>query len=168
MRIFLIGYMGSGKTTLGNLLALTVKYKFIDLDKYIENKTNKSIAKIFEENGENYFRDIEKKYLHEACDTDNIIISTGGGTPCFFDNIDFMNKNGISIYLKVKPEVLITRLKNEKNKRPLIKDKSDEELLIFINEMLNKRELYYNKATYIINGETPNINSIINLLNIES
>ncbi|MBE6308522.1 MAG: shikimate kinase [Bacteroidales bacterium] len=147
-RILLTGYMGAGKTTLGRALAERLGMTFIDLDQYIEQRFRKSISQIFAEKGEEGFRDIERRMLHEVAEFEDVIISTGGGTPCFFDNIDFMNSKGITVYLKVPVERLFIRLSIARKQRPLIKDKNDEELRAFIAEQLAKREPHYSKAQY--------------------
>ena len=148
IRIFLTGYMGSGKTTLGRALAADLNVQFIDLDHYIEQRYRKTIAQLFAENGEDGFREIERRMLHEVGEFEDVIISTGGGTPCFFDNIEFMNAQGTTIYLDVPVERLFIRLCIARSKRPLIKDKSDEELRAFIIEQLEKRAPHYSKAQY--------------------
>lgn len=147
-RIILIGYMGAGKTTLGHALAKRLQLQFIDLDLYIEERYRKTIAQIFAEKGEEGFRLIEQRMLHEVAEFEDVIISTGGGTPCFFDNIDYMNSQGATVFLDVPVERLFIRLSIARNKRPLIKEKSDEELRTFIIEQLAKRTPYYSKATY--------------------
>ena len=152
-KIFLIGYMGSGKTTVGKQLAKKLNLQFIDMDLFIENRYRKSISAIFEEKGEAGFREIERKALHEITDFENVVISTGGGLPCFFDNIDVMNQAGTTIYLKVSVDELAERLKNTKQKRPLIKDKNPEEMKDFITENLTKREGFYNQATVIFDSD---------------
>ena len=101
-RIFLIGFMGSGKTTLGKALAQKLGVDFIDLDLYIETRYHKTVREIFAESGEERFRQIEKSLLHEVADFENVIIAAGGGTPCFFDNIDYMNGHGTCVYLKAR------------------------------------------------------------------
>lgn len=145
-RIFLIGYMGAGKTTLGRALAKELKIEFLDLDNYIEERLCKSISQIFAEKGEEGFRDIERRMLHEAGEFENVVISTGGGTPCFFDNIEYMNRQGATVFLDVPVERLFIRLSIARKKRPLIVGKSDEELRCFIAEQLAKRLPHYSKA----------------------
>lgn len=152
-QFFLIGYMGSGKTTVGKQLARQLNLQFIDMDSFIENRYRKSISAIFEEKGEAGFREIERKALQEIIDFENIVISTGGGLPCFFDNMDVMNQSGITIYLKASVEELAERLRTGKQKRPLIKDKNPEELKDFITLNLEKREEFYNQATFIFESD---------------
>ena len=146
IRIFLVGYMGAGKTTLGRALAKELGIQFVDLDSYIEGRLCKSISQIFSEKGEEEFREIERRMLHEAGEFEDVIISTGGGTPCFFDNIDYMNNQGTTVFLDVPVERLFIRLSIARKKRPLIMNKSDEELRSFIIEQLAKREPHYSKA----------------------
>ncbi len=157
MRIYLIGYMGSGKTTTGKKLADSLGYRFIDLDKMIENKFHITIPTLFEKYDENAFRIVEKKILTDTFKIDNVVISTGGGTPCFYDNMEMINSNGISIYLKMDTRSLTDRLLKAKRKRPLIKGKNSEELYAFIKSQLEWREPFYLKATIIANGENPDI-----------
>ena len=145
-RIILIGYMGAGKTTLGRALASKLGITFIDLDNYIEQRFRKNITQIFAEKGEDGFREIERRMLHEVAEFEDVIISTGGGTPCFFDNIDFMNSMGLTVHLQVPLDRLHTRLSIARRQRPLIREKNDEELLEFITEQLAKREPFYSKA----------------------
>lgn len=147
-RLILIGFMGSGKTTLGRALAKELGLTFIDLDNYIELRRCKSINRIFEESGEDGFRTIERNLLHEVCEFENVVISAGGGTPCFFDNIDYMNAQGTTIYLQVSNERLLERLRIAKSRRPLLKDKNDEGIKAFIEEQLARREKYYLQADY--------------------
>ncbi len=149
-RIILIGYMGSGKTTIGKALSTETGMMFYDLDWYIENRMRKSISQIFAEKGEEGFRKIEYNMLHEVAEFENVIISCGGGTPCFFDNIDYLNQQGEVIYLKATPEVLYKHLMMARVERPLIKDKTPDELIAYIKEHLNEREQYYTKARHTL------------------
>lgn len=148
-RILLIGYMGAGKTTLGRALATKSGLSFVDLDDFIEERYCKKISQIFAEKGEEEFRRIEQRLLHEVCQFEDVIISTGGGTPCFFDNMDYMNACGTTVFLQVPVERLFIRLSIARKQRPLLKDKDDEELRRFIEEQLEKRKPYYEKAQLI-------------------
>ena len=153
IRIFLIGYMGAGKTTLGKAFARAMGLTFVDLDWYIEERFHKTVSQIFTERGEEGFRELEKRMLHEASDFENVVISVGGGTPCFFDNMEYMNQVGETVFLDVDNKVLFRRLKVAKHQRPLLSNKTDEELMTFIQEALEKRLPYYTKAKYVFNGE---------------
>lgn len=149
IRIFLIGYMGVGKTTAGKELAKSLGLEFLDLDQFIQNRFNKSISQIFEEEGENRFREIENRVLKEISEFENVVISTGGGTPCFFDNMQIMNDSGMTVYLKASSGLLVDRLETCKDKRPLIRDKSSEELTLFVSKNLKNRAPYYERAQII-------------------
>ena len=149
-RIILIGYMGSGKTTVGKALSKETGMMFYDLDWCIESRMHKTVAQIFAERGEEGFRKIEYNMLHEVAEFEDVIISCGGGTPCFFDNIDYLNGQGDVCYLKATPEVLYKHLLMGKVERPLIKGKSPEELIKFITEQVGKREEFYTKARYTL------------------
>ena len=149
-RVILIGYMGSGKTTIGKALSKETGLMFYDLDWYIESRMRKSVSQIFAEKGEEGFRKIEHNMLHEVAEFEDVIISCGGGTPCFFDNMDYLNQQGQVVYLKADPEVLYKHLQMARVERPLLKGKSHEELLAFIKEQLEKREPFYTKARYTL------------------
>jgi shikimate kinase len=149
-RIFIIGYMGAGKTTVGKALAKELNIEFYDLDWYIEARMRKTVKQIFDEQGEEGFRRIEKNMLHEVGEFENVIVSCGGGTPCFFDNMEFMNQQGETVYLKATPEVLYGHLKMGKTVRPLLLNKTPEEVQVFINEQLQKRESFYKKAKHTL------------------
>lgn len=149
-RIILLGYMGSGKTTLGRALAREVGLPFYDLDWYIESRMRKRVADIFAEQGEEGFRRIEHNMLHEVAEFENVVISCGGGTPCFFDNMDYLNAQGDTVYLKASPAVLCEHLKMGRTERPLIKGKSPHELHQFITEQLAAREPFYGKARHTL------------------
>ena len=142
--------MGAGKTTVGKALAEDLGLTFYDLDWYIENRMRKTIKQIFDESGEEGFRKIEHNMLHEVAEFENVIISCGGGTPCFFDNMDYMNQQGETLYLKASPEVLYGHLRMGKSVRPLLLNKTPEEVKVFIQEQLQKREPFYNKAKHIL------------------
>ena len=149
-RIIFIGYMGSGKTTVGKALSKALNIPFYDLDWYIETRRRKKISEIFAERGEEGFRQIERNMLHEVAEFEDVIISCGGGTPCFFDNIDYLNRQGDVVWLKATPEVLYQHLLMSKGDRPLLKGKSPEELITFIREQLSVREPFYQKAKYTL------------------
>ena len=151
--IFICGFMGCGKTTQGKKLAKLMGYFFIDLDEYIANKFDKNITDLFQEIGETEFRMIETNALNE-CITDNqkTIIATGGGTPCFDNNMDLMKQSGKVIYLKMTAIDLFARLFNAKGDRPLIKDKDDEDMLLYIENLLKTREVFYNEADLVSDG----------------
>lgn len=150
MRIYLIGYMGCGKSTLGRRLSKYLNLQFIDMDHYIEERNYKTIPQIFAEEGESEFRKKERKALEELSEFTDVVIATGGGAPCFFDNIDLMNKTGKTIYLNIDPKILADRLLKSKNERPLIKGKSREELVVFIDDTLKKRNVFYDLAKFQI------------------
>jgi shikimate kinase len=149
-RIILIGYMGSGKTTVGKALSKETGMMFYDLDWYIESRMRKTVSQIFAEKGEEGFRKIEYNMLHEVAEFEDVIISCGGGTPCFFDNMDYLNQQGDVVYLKATPETLYKHLLMAKVERPLLKDKTPEELIAYITEHLKEREPFYGKARHIL------------------
>ena len=142
--------MGAGKTTVGKQLADLLGLKFYDLDWYIENRMHKTIKQLFDERGEEGFRKIEHAMLHEVAEFENVIISCGGGTPCFYDNMAYMNRQGETVYLKASPEVLHAHLKMGKTVRPLLLNKTPEEVNAFIREQLRLREPYYIQAKHVL------------------
>lgn len=148
-RIILIGYMGAGKTTLGKLLAQRMGLEFLDLDWYIESRFRMTVSQLFASRGEEGFRVIERNMLHEVAEFENVLIASGGGAPCFFDNMEYMNSQATTVYLKASPEILRTHLRMSKQQRPLIAQKNDEQLDAFIRETLDKREPYYSKAKIV-------------------
>lgn len=152
-RIFLLGYMGSGKTTLGKAFAREMKLSFIDLDWYIEERSHKTVREIFIERGEQGFRELERQMLLEVAEFEDVVISTGGGAPCFFDNMEVMNRKGETVFLNVTPEALYRRLKVATHSRPILQGKTNEELKTFIAEALEKRMPYYTQAKYIFNAD---------------
>ena len=167
--IFLIGYMGAGKSVVGKLLSKTSGYDFYDLDEYIENKEGKKILEIFNDNNEVYFRKIENYYLKEISELKkNKIISTGGGTPCFQNNLELINRspNSTSIYLKLSVDTLVDRLKNNIDKRPLISGMKDQnQLKEFIAKHLFERSFYYEKSKVKIKSDNLDVNGVVNLIN---
>jgi shikimate kinase len=155
MNILLIGFMGSGKSTAGKMIAQEMNMSFCDLDQMIEARAGKSIAEIFEQEGEQQFREIERSTLLEALKGDKQVISSGGGTPCQADNMKVMNENAITVYLSLKPEKIFLRLRNHTRNRPLLRGKTDEELLDYIKNTLEKREFFYNQASVIMDADCP-------------
>jgi shikimate kinase len=146
MLIFLVGFMGSGKTHWGKRWSQAYQIPFVDLDDAIETAEGKTIQDIFAVNGEAYFRDIETKILHTLSQQKNIIIACGGGTPCFHDNMQWMNKHGITIYVTAPAEVIMKRVMVQQDKRPLLKDMNPIELLAYIEQTIKIREPYYSQA----------------------
>ena len=145
--------MGAGKTTIGRHLARAMGLEFFDLDWYVEDRFRMKIPEIFAKRGEEGFRELERKMLHEVAEFENIVLSCGGGTPCFFDNIDYMNQQAETVYLKATPEVLREHLLMGKSVRPLIQGKSPEELTEFIRTSLIDRTPFYERAKHTINIE---------------
>ena len=160
--------MGSGKSTAGKRLALRLKYSFIDMDRVIEEESGMPINRIFDEKGEEEFRRMEHELIKRISGMEDVVVSTGGGVPCRWDNMEIINKNGISIYLKMTAEDLLNRLKGSKYERPLIRDLSTAELAEYINEKLKEREPFYLKSKYIIDGSEPDIPEIIDLISKEA
>lgn len=153
IRIFLTGYMGAGKTTLGKAFARKLQIPFIDLDWYIEERFHKTVGELFTERGEAGFRELERNMLHEVAEFEDVIISTGGGAPCFYDNMEFMNRVGQTVFLNVHPDVLFRRLRVAKQQRPILQGKEDEELKAFIIQTLEKRAPFYTQARYTFNAD---------------
>ena len=142
--------MGSGKTTVGKALAKEIGLPFYDLDWYIETRMRKKVSQIFAERGEEGFRQIERNMLHEVAEFEDVVISCGGGTPCFFDNMEYLNQQAQVVYLRCEPEVLRMHLLMGKGDRPLLKGKTPEELVGYIREQLEYREQFYTKARYTL------------------
>jgi shikimate kinase len=148
--VYIVGFMGAGKSTLGRKLANAFDADFIDLDKYIELKEGKKIHEIFEEKGENYFRKSEAESLREIKSDKNLFVATGGGTPCHSENMRWMKENGVVIYLNIPPQILIGRLKNNDGTRPLIKSLTEEQLAEFVIDKLSERSDFYEMADIIV------------------
>ena len=158
MNIFLIGFMGSGKSTIGKLLACELNSTFEDIDQTIEKQYNKTIGEIFATEGEEKFREIEHNIIRSGFVNDSgSVVSVGGGLPCFNENMALMNSKGITVYLKMSPEAIFTRItalpEKARATRPLIANKTDAELKQYITDTLNKRESFYNKAKLVISNE---------------
>ena len=165
MLIFLVGFMGSGKTTLGRPLATRLNYDFIDLDRAIETGEGRTISEIFATDGEAHFRALERKYLEEViAQHKKAVISTGGGTPCFNENMPFMNAHGVTVYLKIAPRMLANRLLAAKVRRPLVEGKSPEELLRYIEETLTERETYYGQANVVVGNPSRDVSQLLMIL----
>jgi shikimate kinase len=159
-RVYIIGFMGSGKTTAGKKLASLLGWSFIDLDIEIEKHCGKSIPEIFSQNGEAYFRDMESEVLKSIEDEDDIIVSTGGGAPCNGDNMEYMLETGLTLYLKLTPGQLRSRLVEAKEDRPLIKGLNKNELHQFIEYKLTIREKWYNRAEIVLDGLDLDLNKV--------
>jgi shikimate kinase len=154
--------MGSGKSTVGKKLARNLNLDFFDLDTLIEAKAGKSIPEIFHNSGEDAFRKIERECLSEILSADNYVLSTGGGTPCFFDNMQKMNEKGITIYLKMEPGMLAHRLRHSKSERPLLAGKKAEVLIDFVFQNLEEREKFYLQANHIVNAKSLRLEKLLN------
>jgi shikimate kinase len=170
--IYLIGFMGSGKSTIGKRLAAHLGWSFIDLDKLIEEHTGRTIPEIFSQKGENYFRETESFLLNNLNLISDTVISTGGGAPCYGNNMEFMCGTGLTLYLKLTPEELKSRLSESKGDRPLIKDLNDKSLMKFIKQKMAEREKWYDKAVLTFTGLNPDFQLILQnvkaMLNISS
>ena len=176
VRVFLMGFMGAGKTTLGKALARDLNISFIDLDQYIESRYMKSVSQIFALKGEQGFREIESRLLREVGEFDNVIVSCGGSTPLIGDNMEYMLQRGKTVYLKCDNDTLLRRLKVARSQRPLIASKSDDELSQFIQTETQRREPGYLKAQFICPGDrlesrdqiSETVNYIENLLGLKN
>jgi len=164
MRIYLVGFMGSGKSSLGKRLAKRLDFPFIDLDDEMEQLSGKSIPEIFEQQGELQFRRLESETLRKTVEYSSAVVATGGGTPCYFDNMEFINRNGISVYLRLTPQSLAWRLENTHKKRPLLRNCKGENLLHYIESKLQEREQFYAQAACILKGENVRVDQVISLV----
>ncbi len=163
MLIYLIGFMGSGKTTAGKKLAAHLNFDFADLDLLIEEKYKITIPDIFDRFDENAFRKIEHDTLLETQPFQNTVVSTGGGTPCFYNNMEIINSNGTSVYLKLHPKSIQKRLLESRIKRSLVMNKREDEIFEFIVSKLDEREVYYKKAHHTIKAENLTISNLVKL-----
>ena len=166
-KVYLVGFMGSGKTTLGKKLARRLGYSFYDTDKAFEHRYKTSIDLFFTKYGENLFRELEYKLLLETFSLENTVIATGGGTPCFFDSMELINRLGISVYIELTPEAIFDRLIKAKKRRPLLIHKTADEIKTFIETTLGEREQFYRLAKITFNGISPKADLLIRQLGDE-
>lgn len=164
MRIFLIGYMGCGKTSVGEKLAKKLNFEFYDTDKAIETKENQSINHIFKTKGENHFRELEKELLPIIASKQNVVISTGGGFPCHNSLMSSINELGLTIYLKTSSIELAKRLSESKQQRPLLKQIAEADLEPFIRKQLEIRNPFYSNAQWVAVGKEQRVNRLFNRL----
>lgn len=163
--IFLIGYMGSGKSTLASKLASRLDLPSFDLDQIIEEETGETISDLFKSHGEEQFRKLESETLKSfVAKNDRFVLATGGGTPCYYDSMDFMNDSGLTVYLNMPPKALLSRLTHNQNTRPLIAGKDRDELLRFIEEQMRKREPYYLRSKLIADGLNLNLKQLTEMI----
>ncbi len=169
MKVFLVGMPGSGKSTLGKQIAEVINIPFIDLDTVIENQENLSIPELFKQKGENYFRVVERKALININSVyQEFVMATGGGAPCFFDNMAFIKENGHSIYLDISSEELAIRILNDGlANRPMFKNMNPEDVKYFLEDKLKDRAHFYNQATWVIDGKSPTPEMVLNLIEKE-
>jgi shikimate kinase len=160
MKIFLIGFMGCGKSTMGKKLAVKLGYDFIDLDHEIEKNIGMAISAYFAAHGEAAFRKLESETLKNFDYPANTVVATGGGAPCFFDNMDWMNANGLSMYIEMPAAALAKRLESGKEKRPLLRDLNETQMIEFIDHKLTERDVFYKRATLTINGVNLNADAM--------
>ena len=166
MRIYLIGFMGSGKSVIGRKLSAAMSYTFLDLDEAFETRYKINIHTFFQKYGEQEFRLLERKLLWETRTLENHIIATGGGTPCFFDNMDFIRNHGTAVYLKVSIPVLVQRLQNSRKSRPLLRGNTPESLEERILAILEKRVPFYERAQVIVDEENLDIPMLQRILDL--
>ena len=165
MRIYFIGFMGSGKTYWGRQLSEKLNVPFFDLDEKIVEDAGQPISEMFKMHGEEYFRVREKDVLHLLSEKHKtFVMACGGGTPCFYNNIDYLKKSGIVIWLSTSTETLFNRLIKEKDHRPLISNYSDNELKSYIIKKYSSRKIYYRQANFVINEEQQSLDAIMNVL----
>jgi shikimate kinase len=162
MKIYLIGFMGSGKSYLGQQLSQKLNIPFFDLDEYIVQHEHKSINEVFAEEGEEYFRLLEKQLLQEITESnESFVMACGGGTPCFFNNIDYMNQAGTTVWINTSFDTLFNRLMAEKDKRPLIRELTDEQLKGYIVKKFSDRKIYYEQAEVIVDEEPVELEQLV-------
>lgn len=153
---------------MGKKLAHRLKLEFIDLDEYIEQREQKAVPQLYTEVGDDRFRQIESKALKEIVEKENIVISTGGGTPCFHDNMSLMEQYGTVIYIRLENAILVSRLKEATKDRPIVLNKTEEELKEYVQELRNKREHFYTRAKYIIEGKDITVDKMLDVLQLSA
>ena len=163
-RIFIIGYMCSGKSSISRKVAARLGYEPFDTDDLFEERYHICVQDFFEKYGEDYFRKFESEILKKTGEMHHVVVSTGGGTPCFFDNMQWMNENGVTIFVKTSPTTAFHRIMNAKRKRPLVYGKSEEELRQYVENHYNSRLPVYERANFTVKGENLNIDEIIDYL----
>lgn len=164
MIVYLLGFMGSGKSSIGKKLSMKLGWDFADLDQVIEDGEGRSISEIFDKHGETAFRKMESEYLRRITSGRNTIIACGGGTPCFFENMAFMNENGLTVYIKMDVISLKNRLVNSKKERPLIRDIQDDQLIKYLSDKLAERDRFYLQSKIIFGGLNVDINRLMNII----
>jgi shikimate kinase len=167
-RVYLIGFMGCGKTSWGKKLAAGLGYNFIDLDHVLEAQVGSTIAEYFASHGEKAFRKLESEVLKQTEYPENVIVSTGGGLPCFFDNMDWMNNHGQTLYIQLSPKGLASRLENAKTPRPVLQGKKGDELVAFIEHKLAEREGFYLQATHYVDGIDMSVEKLMEIVGLKA
>lgn len=164
--VFLVGFMGCGKTSWGRKFSAALGYKFIDLDHELEARAGMTIPEYFTTHGEDAFRKLESDILKTTPYQTNTVVSTGGGLPVFFDNMDWMNKHGKTLYIQLSPKALAGRLENAKTQRPVLQGKKGDELVELITQKLAEREQHYLKASHHISGIDMSVEKLAEKLNL--
>ena len=165
MRVFLIGYMASGKSTAAKKLAKKLGVDSVDLDAEIVKTAGMSIPEIFKAKGEKGFRKLEQAELRKWIGKDNFVMATGGGTPCFFESMDEMNAAGVTVYLQMTPKAVVDRVQESKQERPILKGLTNEKMLDKVTFQLKKRESFYSRAQWTINGVNLDIEELAGMVN---
>jgi len=166
MKIFFVGFMGSGKTTIGSRLAQYIGFEFVDTDRFIEMRQGMTVTEIFAQHGETAFREMERNVLSDLKKFDYAVVSTGGGLPCYGDNMNVMLSCGKVVYLKTSPQALARRLIRSHTERPLIKGKTENELQQYITEKLAEREPFYHRAHIVVQTESFTMEELLKSLNL--
>jgi len=163
-RIYFVGYMGAGKTTISRKIAQMLHWDWCDTDQMFEAKYKISIQDFFNRYDETLFRKLESPLLKETKFFKKTVVATGGGLPCFYDNMEWMNQNGLTVYLRISPESVVNRLESSKKKRPVLQNKNSEELLDFVSKHMRKRNIYYTQAHQMVKAESCDLKALHQLL----